>query len=38
MFTPDGIEAIAGDSARIHTLLTRIDDDARRYLALLGRT
>ena len=38
MFTPDGIDAIAGDSTRIRTLLTGIGDDARRYLAMLGRT
>ena len=37
MFTPDGIEAIAGDSAGVRRLLSGIGDDARRYLALLGR-
>ena len=34
MFSPDSIAAIAGDSARIRTLLTGIGEDAQRYLAL----
>lgn len=38
MFTADGVEAIAGDSVRVRTLLTGIGDDARRYVALLGRS
>ena len=32
MFSPDSIDALAGDSARIRTLLTGIGEDAQRYL------
>ena len=38
MFTAEAIEAIAGDSVKVRALLTGIGDDARRYLALLGRS
>jgi len=38
MFTAGGVDAIAGESARVRTLLTGIGDDARRYVALLDRS
>ena len=38
MVTAEAIEAIAGDSVKVRALLTGIGDDARRYLALLGRS